>query len=167
MTLQFDDLGFAVNDEDALLALATKATGAGRQMPSPRGTYICWSPGVGVELWVLVGPQREILACHPHFAGRRGIPLQIAGLADGDPADAGLCAWTDLESAPLVLTIPDLDLVRDRLLPPQRVMVQITAFAHAAECFRTEPAYWAAQANKPFRMAPGFFIPSGAFAQPA
>ena len=41
----------------------------GEHTRTPAGTYVMWSPGAGVELWLQLDPMEEIVGLHPHFTG--------------------------------------------------------------------------------------------------
>jgi|GEM_PF-4519408 len=88
-------------------------------------------------------------------------------------ADGRAQAWagagprgTRFAGPPLILELPDMALVRQQITCPATVSLQITAFAHAAECFPDDTAYRLWQESRPTPMSPECFIPSGAFAQP-
>lgn len=176
MSSQLQDLGFSVQDEQGVSALLLEAADAGASIPSRHGAYICWAPGEGVELWLQVGRNREILGFSPHFRGVSGICVQVAEVLTSSPfAMTGrLYAWAGPMSGQkcfagpaLVIDVPDLDLIRDSLRVPMAVTVQVAAFAHAAECFATEEAFNRKQEGKAYRMSHEYFIPNGTFAQPA
>jgi hypothetical protein len=172
---RLNDLGFRIEDDEQLSSLIGSATAEGAPVPSRTGTYFRWAPGAGVELWFRLGPGGRVCSCTPHFAGSSSLRVRVAEVA-GRVGELGgtLYAWTALgahgdifEGPPLVLELPDLDLVRERLHANATISVQVTAFANAAECFADETAFRQWQEGRPQPMAPEFFIPSGAFAQPA
>src|SRR4051812_36390839 len=127
MSNHFSALGFRVTDEEGFHKLVQQAANAGRSMPTPRGEYLRWAPGAGVELWIQVNRQRELTGCNPHFAGEARMEVQGVKTLPGDSEtlDGSLYAWAapqgeEPESGayPFVVDLPDFDLVAGHLVLP-------------------------------------------------
>lgn len=175
MAAHLNDVGFLVETDDQLTDLARTASDAGEAVPAAAGSCYCWAPGEGVEVWVELGPGGELRACKPHFAGGSCIRVLIVETfeGDGDALNGRVQAWAGagprggmFAGPPMILELPDMELVRRNITCPATVSVQIAAFAHAAECFPDETTFRLWQEGRPTPMPPECFIPSGAFAQP-
>ncbi|HWI62161.1 MAG TPA: hypothetical protein VNT75_10015 [Symbiobacteriaceae bacterium] len=174
MAAHLNDLGFLVETDDQLVDLARTASDSGAEVPTAGGACYCWAPGEGVEVWVELGPRGELRACNPHFSGGSKIRVKISDMiaGDGNALHGRIQAWAGsargslFAGPPLILDLPDMELVRQQVKLPVTAWVQIAAFAHAAECFPDEQAFRLWQEGRPTPMSPECFIPSGAFAQP-
>lgn len=174
MAAHLNDLGFLVETDDQLADLARTASETGAAVPAAAGACFCWAPGEGVEVWVELGPGGEVRACNPHFSGSSKIRVQIIEMTagDGNSLHGRIHAWagsgrgTTFAGPPVILELPDMELIRQQVKCPATAWIQIAAFAHAAECFPDEQAFRLWQDGRPTPMSPECFIPSGAYASP-
>lgn len=171
MPSHFSTIGFHVRDDDHFERLASEAAEAGEVLKSPRGYYIRYTPGAGAELWVQANKQKELIGCNPHFAGtcriRAGITKQP--IKDEETfMDGSLYCWAavtgDDPSAgfPLVIDVPDFDLVRERLKLPAIVTIQVAAFAYKLSCFADDEQFRSSQSGT-MKFAADAYLPSGIF----
>lgn len=159
------DVGFDVTKWKDVQKVVARAAELGDRIEVPGGSYVVWTVGAGIEVWVQVGPDDRTLGCHPHLRGEGRMRASVARALPNDenPLDGTLLCWADpqtedLEAGlyPFVATAPDFALVRD-LEMPRLASVQVAAFAHDARCVASEQDYqpeaglWGPQA----------FIPTG------
>lgn len=130
----------------------------------------------GVELWIQVSPDKELIGCKPHFAGRTqppsdgGFAVEITRIisVDGAPLDGrlvGTITSEDASGCPIVFDVPDFRQYAARLTLPTRARVQIAALPHEFSASPTEDAFLTDQASTLGGpgMAAESFIPSGTF----
>jgi hypothetical protein len=169
MSSHFSDIGFPVSDIEAFKDLVQKASHTGRCMRSPNGYYVCWSPGAGAELWAQANAEHELVGLHPHFAGAARMRMGLTDIITDpeNPLDGSIRGWADPRpenpqsgAYPLMLDLPDFDLVRSRLRCPAVLTVQVAAFAHSVRCFADDASLYAWQDPKG-GMAAESFIPIG------
>jgi hypothetical protein len=156
-------------DEDYQEQLVAAAL-RGEQFRVRDGTYVRWSPGEGIEVWLQVR-SREVIGVAPHFAGSTSMRVGVTGRIhrpDESPLDGAFHGWADPppddpESGdyPFVFDAPDAGRFTQIALPAI-VTVQIAAFAHELTAFPDEDAYLASQEGE-VRFAAESFIPAGLF----
>ncbi|HLG12981.1 MAG TPA: hypothetical protein VJH03_00435 [Blastocatellia bacterium] len=172
MASHLSDIGFKVDDEDSFADLAEVALREGERLPAPNGTYIRWSPGAGVELWLQLDRGGDVIGLNPHFSGdgrvRAGIQERVTGRMRETELDGGLCAWANPsddapESGdyPFVFDLPDYALTSSIQIP-SIVTIQLAAFAHEITGYDNDDAYYAAQPEE-LKFASESFIPAGLF----
>jgi hypothetical protein len=177
MASNFSNIGLQIGSPQEFQDLATKA--AGRSTPVPTfvgGAYLHFSTPEGVELWIQVSPDKDIVGCNPHFAGSsrhvadEGFAVDIARIIsiDGAPLDGrlvGTIASEEASGCPIVFDVPDFRQYAARLTPPTRAKFQIAAFPHEFTASPSEESFRADQAAKLGGpgMAAESFIPSGTF----
>ncbi len=170
MPSHFSTIGFQMENIEQFKLLTLSAAQLGERISSPRGDYIRYTPGAGVELWVQVSSENAVRGCTPHFSGQGRMCLGVTKLLpdDAHPQDGCLYGWVnpsedDPEHGdyPVAIDVPDFALVEGRLQPPMAVVLQVAAFAHELRCFPTEAAYH--QGKEEFHLAAEAFIPSGLF----
>ena len=108
---------------------------------------------------------------NPHFSGKSAIRVGLtASLPSDGPSelDGAFHGWADPAgeepesgSYPFVFDAPDFRLY-DGLIVPALVVVQVAAFAHEIEAFKSVVAYESSQTGEP-KFASQSFIPSGLF----
>ncbi len=171
MASHFSTMGFQVDSDEDFNRLARQAIEAGEEIKSPRGYYVRWAAGEGIELWVGGNERRELVACNPHFTGSSRMRVGVTEVCcDAQtPLDGSLRAWADPETDdpesgayPFPVDVPDFDLIRDRLSCPLIATMQIAAFADELECF-ADDAEFAASQDSEMKLAAQSFIPSGLF----
>lgn len=150
------------------MALAEVAAYSGQAIETPRGYYIRWSPGEGVELWAQATLDREIMGLHPHFSGSSRVRARVTKtLPDSrSPMDGSLHAWADPHTEPgsgaypFLVDMPDFAAATRELNCPGIVTLQVAAFAHQLQCFPDDQAF--RSPDNPIQgMAAETFIPSG------
>ena len=170
MPSHLSDIGFNVRTQQDFEQLALKASEKGRHIRTRDGTYIQWSPGLGIELWVQLNRGDEIIGLHPHFRGksrmRCGVVNEIKR-PDGTVLDAGYYAWANPNEDnfedgdfPFVFDVPNYQLQEPGL--GTVVVVQVAAFAHELESYSSVAEYERSQTQSP-AFASQSFIPSGLF----
>ena len=177
MASNFSNIGLHIGSPQEFQELATKA--ASRSTPVPTfvgGAYLHFSTPEGVELWIQISPDKEIVGCNPHFVGGSrhlsagGFAVDVTRIVsiDGAPLDGrlvGTIAGEEASGCPIVFDVPDFRQYAARLTLPTRVRCQIAAFPHEFTASPTEEAFHADQAAKLSGpgMAAESFIPSGTF----
>jgi hypothetical protein len=166
-------LGFPPDMDSFYQERLVTAALAGERLPSRDGTYVRWTPGAGVEMWLHV-KNREVVGLSPHFAGsasmRIGITDRIAR-PEESPLAGGMRAWANPPGDvpedgdyPFVFDLPDPDRFSSVALPVI-TMVQLAAFAHSLDHFHDQSAFDEAQAGAELKYAAESFIPSGTFVE--
>lgn len=167
----FTTLGFSFRDEVDFLRLLQQATEEGETLNARRGYYVRWSPGVGAELWVQVNTEREVAGCQPHFAGAGSMIVGIRDLVTlpEQPLSGRIDGWAGPDSDdgmsglfPVLVDLPDFDLVRRTTRPPVAVDLQIAAFAVELSCFVDDDEFYERK-DKERRLAVEAFLPTGMF----
>lgn len=167
MASHLSDIGFPVRGTGDIEELVQRATEEGG-LSEP---YIRWAPGQGVELWLQVTPEGEVVGFNPHFAGAGRMRIGGVQLISSEefPLDGCIHGWADPEDEeaesglfPLVIDIPDFEHVRGRIATGEAVTVQVAAFAHELSCYASDEAFDAAQ-EQGFKWAPEAFMPMGLF----
>jgi hypothetical protein len=177
MASNFSNLGFRIESPQQFHELATKAATSSTPVPSfVGGAYLHYSTPEGVELWIQISPDKQMIGCNPHFAGR-ALPLSDGGFAveitriisiEGMPLDGrlvGTIASEDASGCPIIFDVPDFRQYAARLTIPARARVQLAAFPLECRFSPTEDAFQTDQAaliGGP-GMAAESFIPSGTF----
>jgi hypothetical protein len=170
MPSHLSDIGFHVKSQQDFEQLALKACNNGHPFRTRDGTYIHWSVGLGIELWAQLNQANEIIGLQPHFRGegrmRAGVVQEIKR-PDGTVLDAGYYAWADPPEEsigdgifPFVFDVPSYQLQDPGL--GTVVVVQLAAFAHELESYKTVDEYERSQLDTP-AFASQSFIPSGLF----
>jgi hypothetical protein len=172
MPSHLSDIGFSIPaDVEEFTRLTAHAAEQGEVIDSPRGYYIRWSPGAGAELWAQANKRRELIGCNPHFTGTSRIRAGITQppiIGTESPLSGSLYCWagvTEDEPAggvPMVIDLPDLDLVRERIRLPAVVTMQVAAFAHHLNCYADDEEFHSSQAEG-LKFAAESYIPSGTF----
>ena len=117
---------------------------AGRSTPVPTfigGAYLHFSTLEGVELWIQVSPDKELIGCNPHFAGlgqfsaNGGFIMDITQAISmgGAPLDGrlvGTIVSEDAYGCPIVFDVPDFRQYATRLTLPARAKLQLAALPY-------------------------------------
>ncbi len=163
MPSHYSNIGFVVENEEHFRRLAELAAHSGTIVPVDGGCYIRWEAGDGVELWVQIEGEENVVGVNPHFHGaarlRVGLVDRIARLEDA-PFDGGFHAFAGPKEAeasgetPFVFDAPDARRYHDLPLP---VLVEaaVCGFAHQFVGYRSEGAFRAAQPE--FKLSVGTF----------
>lgn len=152
---------------------------AGRSTPVPTfigGAYLHFSTLEGVELWIQVSPDKELIGCNPHFAGlgqfsaNGGFIIDITQAISmgGAPLDGrlvGTIVSEDAYGCPIVFDVPDFRQYATRLTLPTRAKLQLAALPYEFNASPTEDAFQADQSSMlgSAKLAAESFIPSGMF----
>jgi hypothetical protein len=177
MASHFSNIGFQVESPQQFQDIATKAAACSTPVPTfVGGAYQHFSTPEGVELWIQVSPNKELIGCNPHFAGFSSSPLNLGFSidvtrvisVDGSPLDGrimGTIASDEASGCPIVFDVPDFRQYAARLTLPARARVQLAAFPHEFSASPSEEAFHADQAARLGSpgMAAESFIPSGTF----
>src|SRR5574341_2448400 len=138
MPHRFRALGFSLHGEADLDELLRRAEKAGERRQAPRGTYVVWAPGAGIELWLQLNSRGQVTGCSPHFSGLGRMWMGATRwILDGDSQlEGSLYGWADPSTNDpesgafaFVVEVPGMALIRDRLRIPGRVTIQPVAFA--------------------------------------
>lgn len=170
MPSHMSTIGFQTRTQESFSRLAMQAVKAGKIISLPiDGSYRLWSPGEGIELWIQIDPQGQIIGLNPHFSGKAA-PIQVGLMKrvkrpTDNNLDGAFYGWVgasenNIENGqyPVVFDTPDYR-TYDTLNLPGVAHVQFTAFAHELKAFDDEQALRASGS----RMAAESFIPSGTF----
>lgn len=169
MATFFSDIGFSVETQGEMAALAVRAAELGEHLISPHGEYIVWSPGLGVELWVQVTGGNTIVELNPHFAGVSRTTLGITEWLPEmeNPLQGALAGWAGArvgspagDAYALTAHVPDFDLHAGQLSVPSVLTVQIAAFAQRITSYTNDEAYFAEQGSR-IKMAAEVCLPLG------
>lgn len=169
MANHFSTLGFQVKTRQDFSALAMQAARAGRTIEvESRGSYIIWTSGEGIELWVQINQQGQLTGLNPHFKGEAAMSVGLVSRVsrpDDTELDGAFYGWAGAsehqpESGdyPFVFDAPDFR-VFDVLELPRVANVGLAAFAHEISVYENEEAFRASGS----RMAVESCIPSGTF----
>jgi hypothetical protein len=77
MPSHLSDIGFALKTHEDFEQLAVKTCNQGQRFRTTDGSYIRWSPGLGIELWAQLDQHDEIIGLHPHFRGNARMRVNI------------------------------------------------------------------------------------------
>jgi len=170
MPSHLSDIGFNVKSQEDFHELALQASEKGSRIRTTDGTYIQWSPGLGIELWVQLNRDNQIIGLHPHFRGKgrmRSGMVQEIRRPDSTALDAGYYAWANPQADtvedgdfPFVFDVPNYQLQEAGL--GTVVIVQLAAFAHELDSYKSLDEYERSQTQTP-AFASRSFIPSGLF----
>jgi hypothetical protein len=172
MPSHLSNIGFQLETEGAFEQLAFRAYDEGEAFETEEGTYVRWSPGEGVELWLQLDREDSIIGVNPHFTGgslmRVGLTQRI-NRSEGSLLEGAFYAWANPEGDepesgdyPFVFDTPDYHL-HSALSLPSVVSVQLSAFAHELQSYESDQAYDESQPEE-IKFASESFIPSGMFA---
>ena len=170
MPTHMSDIGFQMDSEEDFHQLASRAREEGEAFEADNGTYIRWSPGEGIELWVQLDREGDVIGFNPHFRGRglmRVGLVQAVSRPDGTPLDGAFRAWANPTEGepengdfPFIFDVPDYQLRKVQL--PSILPVQLAAFAHELQSYESDEAYDQSQPGE-IKFASESFIPSGLF----
>ncbi len=156
----FSDMGFEVPSMDDYKELILKAKRSGTPVRSPRGAYVRWSPGNGIELWVHFtrkkgsSDQLVIAGAEPHFVGASRVKFGVLEtiMKEKCELDGSLYGYVsptsgDPESGayPLLIDVPNFDAVRGRISAPSIVDLQVAAFPNQISSFADDSSYYGSQ----------------------
>src|SRR5918911_631495 len=171
MPSHMSDLGFVVESKADFEAIALEALEHGTELQSASGTYVRWSPGAAVELWMQLDAAGDVVGLNPHYAGRARMRVGLVARLPrpaSSALDGAFHGWadpggTDPESGqyPFIFDVPDYELT-GAVAVPSISEVQLAAFAHELQAYESEAAYDAAQAGA-LKYAAESFIPAGLF----
>jgi len=142
----FSSIGFPVNDRQGLEALASLVAAKGRGVEVAGGGYIALAFKDGVQLWAQANAKRQVIGCHPHFAGKSVVRVRVGDLVP-DPRSAFdgsvVATMVDEEAAgcPLRCDLPDYALAANGTTPGAALDLQIAAFAERLQYFANEDAF--------------------------
>ncbi|WGU95784.1 hypothetical protein QJQ58_05820 [Paenibacillus dendritiformis] len=163
-------IGFPVKSREDFEQIAGVAIEHGTLLEADQGQYIYFEAGNGIELWLQVNQENEIIGLNPHFAGTSRLEVGLTTIIDRETDSVldGAChAWMEpdesLESGtcPFVFDMPNLGLF-GQVEVPQRISIQLTAFSHEVNVYDNEEEYSQSQEGE-VKFAAESFIPSGLF----
>lgn len=164
-------IGFPINDQDELLALANRITSLATLVEMDGGCYLQWSSECGAELWLQIDAKGDLIGLTPFFSGGSRVRTRIdarVARPDNTPHEGAFHGWAaPVDNAPESGEYPFVFDVVDygryaSLAMPTTVNVTLAAFAHEISVYPTLDAYNKAQASK-LKFASRSFIPSGLF----
>ncbi len=136
-------LGFTVRTVPEFEELITHAASLGEGLDAAEaGAYVCWPCGEdGIELWVKVSPEGQVVACQPHFAPADASP-PFTFDAPRRVVDPGLALEGALlgtvAGAPLAAHVADFALATEL---GAAASLQVTAVAEAIEVFEDAESF--------------------------
>lgn len=160
MPNHFSDMGFEIPSMDKYKELILTAKRSGTPVRSPRGAYVLWSPGNGIELWVHFtrkkdsSDQLEIAGAEPHFVGASRVKFSVLETIRKEKCelDGSLYGYVSPTSGepesgayPLLIDVPNFDAVRGRISAPSIVDLQVAAFPNQISLFADDSAYYGSQ----------------------
>ena len=169
MATNLSDVGFNQQGPGELEALAKKCYQNGKAQRCKQGTYISWALGNGIEIWIQLNPNEELIALNPHFSGktRTSAGLEKRVTRDGFPMDGGFVALAQpYGNDPIkgafrfVFDTPNF-LSHEELKLPQISSVQLTAFAQQCVVAATEADFAAAMSRQGRNLGVDAFRPLG------
>lgn len=174
----FDAIGFKSADFEEFKLFLDMACEKGFHPQSPRGLYVYWPVGAGIEFWIAFDKQQKPLGGHPHFLGSSRVEVKLLALFDAVSELSGVLhveanpRAQGSEKHPLVFSVPSWDytnfIVKEKVLPgatgPAIFSVQLTAFVKELHCFDTEEAYYARTTDQ-FKLSADHFVPTGLFVE--
>lgn len=167
-----ESLGFVVENEEEFIAWIEQAVKESEEIVTDHGSYLFWSPGNGIELWLQMDENHTFHGYSPHFAGESRVPMGLAQRVQprpDAPMSGGFYGWVNgqiedgdvMGDTPFIFEAPDYDFYADLELPVM-VDVQVTAFAHEAHIFAEQEEM--AQSDKlPLPLAEESFFPTGTY----
>lgn len=183
MSQHLTALGFPVSTEQDFRHYVYQATEFGETFISGHGSYTCWKPGYGIELWVQTNSHHRLLGMNPHFRGTartrvritERIPHYHSSILEGAfyawacPQEANGAAHSEL--FPFVFDLPDYDCYETFPIPSV-VPVQLSAFAYYLQSCVDGKSYTDAQKvmHSPSTLSftpTGLFTPDGRTRHPA
>jgi hypothetical protein len=171
MASHWSTIGLSVQSGDDLAGLANRVAQDCTPHEVEGGAYQCWSSASGVELWLQIDADNQLIGLLPHFRGKSAVRVGLTARLIEDRVtemDGAFHCWSepandDPESGcyPFVFDTPDF-LCHAGLELPTVAQVQIGAFAHEVESYPSEQAYGESQTGE-VKFASRSFIPSGLF----
>ncbi len=165
-------LGFPAEMDVPFMRRLLDAARHGQPLQARGGTYVRWSPGAGVEVWLLV-ENGEWTGTTYHYAGAARARVRttarvrepgaspLAGTFHGELVMDG---YSDFTGIPFVFAVPDF--ARFTTMELQRVVdAQLTAFALDISGYATIDDFDASPAGE-LGLASNAFIPLGLFGVP-
>jgi len=159
------DVGFP--DGSDLEALAKKCYQNGKATRCKQGTYIVWALGNGIELWIQLNSNEELIALNPHFFGKTRVSagLEKRITREGFPMDGGFVSLAQpYGNEPMkgtfrfVFDTPNF-LVHEEIDLPQIHSVQLTAFAQQCVVAANEEDFAAAMSRQGRNLKIDAFVP--------
>lgn len=170
MANHMTSIGFPVQSREDFEQAANLAIEKGTMLAAHQGSYIWFEAGNGIELWLQINQDNEIIGLNPHYAGKSQLEVGLTAIIDRETDSVldGAChAWMEPDdtleagSCPLVFDMPNLGL-SGQVAVPQRIRIQLTAFSHEISVYDNEEEYMQSQEGE-VRFAAESFIPSGLF----
>lgn len=169
MVSHMTTLGIPIDDDSSLVHFASQAIQNGKQLSAVYGTYFCWEMGNGVELWVQVNRDDEIIGVNPHFASdnhtRVGLTERLRSRTTSSDLDGAFYGWLQDNNGvqvPFVFDVPNF-LQHHELNLPAVVPVQLAVFAHHVRAYRNVAEFSLAQHNDEIQFDAQSFVPTGLF----
>lgn len=171
MPSHFSTIGFPVESEDDLIALANSIAEEAEVIEISEGLYVRWQSSSGAQIWLQVDRDGDLVGMMPHFAGtsrvRAGLTARIMR-PDATALDGAFHAWADppddkpeAGEYPFVFDAPDF-CRHSGLTLPYLASIQLAAFAHEIDVYDSVDAFDETQTGE-VRFASQSFIPSGMF----
>lgn len=129
------DIGFAVDDNEALCHLLDKAYKLANTVKAEEGKYFHYADSSGAEMWIHFDKNNTLSGVNPHFCGRSRQTVglnQLITISDNrlEGAFYGWAAPSDNGEGlyPFVFEVPNINSLGQVILP-QTLDIQLTAFA--------------------------------------
>ncbi|HET9240524.1 MAG TPA: hypothetical protein VFO10_24890 [Oligoflexus sp.] len=172
MASHLSSIGFPVQTEQDLYALAEKIAQKATPHEVDQGFYLSYQDPSGAAIWLHADKDRQIAGMNPHFVGPSIMTLKIVRSVhrDKDHAfDGAYFGWVAPEEEhdhqegayPLLFDAPDYRRYHQEKFPAT-LPVQIAAFAHELEVFASDEA-WKQKNGDKSPIAAESFIPAGLF----
>jgi len=162
-------LGFTGIDGSDLESLAKKCFQNGKATRGKHGTYIVWPLGNGIEVWIQLSLEEELVGINPHFFGktRTSAGLMLRVPRDGFPMDGGFVALAQpYGNDPIrgafrfVFDTPNY-LTHEELKLPVITTVQLTAFAQQIAFVDSDKDFASLAARQGASLTSEAFVPLG------
>lgn len=75
--LHLQDIGFPVPDAMSYMNLGLRVAEEGESIQTPVGTYLFWSPSMGIEVWSKIAAEGQHTYLHGHFKGKARMSVAI------------------------------------------------------------------------------------------
>lgn len=167
-------IGFDVHSEEDFEEVAEYAYETGESIETARGTYLRARAGSGIEIWLQMNTEQQVIGLNPHYEGSSRFKVRLTDeiiRSEGSELDGTFHVWAEFDgeteesgSYPFVFEMPNRAVYGDVQMP-RSVSIQLTAFAHELSVFDNEEHFHASQQQAEVKFAAESFIPTGLFGE--
>ncbi len=165
------NIGFRIHDAGNIAKLLVSLTKKGTRIKAGKYSYMRYTDTSGAEIWTLLNRLGQIVFVYPHFNTKRKRKIRLTGEiklqnrfpGGGFTALAITTGQRSFENGEFTLAFEAPDFYTyGKLVFPQEVEVQLTAFAQKILYIGNEKNFYRYQKNEP-KWASRSFIPVGLF----